>query len=95
VTKESLIHEPNTFFATHHSHHLRACRSGGGPAGGVPACANFEYSAPLAEIALLGDIAMLAGLKRRVEWDGAAMRCTNRPELNRFLKPAYRDGWTM
>lgn len=68
---------------------FRACR------GGVPACANFDYSAPLAEIALLGNIAMLAGLKRRVEWDGAAMRCTNQPELNRFLKPSCRDGWTM
>ncbi|MBI5684552.1 MAG: Gfo/Idh/MocA family oxidoreductase [Verrucomicrobia bacterium] len=74
---------------SHQSDFFRACR------GGVPACANFDYSAPLAEIALLGDIAMLAGLKRRVEWDGAAMRCTNRPELNRFLKPSCRDGWKM
>jgi predicted dehydrogenase len=74
---------------THPADFFRACR------GGAPACANFEYSAPLAEIALLGNIAMLAGLKRRVEWDGAAMRCTNRPELNRHLKPAVRDGWSM
>ena len=74
---------------SHQSDFFRACR------GGTPACANFEYSAPLAEIALLGNIAMLAGLKQRVEWDGAAMRCTNRPELNRFLKPVYRDGWTL
>ncbi|MFA6561891.1 MAG: Gfo/Idh/MocA family oxidoreductase [Verrucomicrobiia bacterium] len=74
---------------SHQSDFFRACH------GGASACANFEYSAPLAEIALLGNIAMLAGLKRRVEWDGAAMRCTNRPELNRFLKPAYRDGWRM
>ena len=50
-------------------------------------------AAPLAEIALLGNIAMLAGLKRRVEWDGAAMRCTNLPELDRHLQTTYRDGW--
>lgn len=74
---------------SHPSDFFRACR------GGAPACANFDYSAPLAEIALLGNLAMLAGLKRRVEWDGAAMRCTNRPELNRFVKPAYRDGWKL
>ena len=74
---------------THRSDFFRACR------GGVPASANFDYSAPLAEIALLGNIAILAGLKHRVEWDGAAMRCINRPELNRFLKPTYRDGWTL
>jgi len=73
---------------THQEDFFRACRRGG-----APACANFEYSAPLAEIALLGDIAMLAGLKRRVEWNGAAMRCTNLPELNRFLKTTYRKGW--
>jgi hypothetical protein len=74
---------------SHQSDFFRACR------GGVPACANFDYSAPLAEIALLGNIAMLAGLKRRVEWDGAAMRCTNRLELNRYLKPTVRDGWNI
>ena len=74
---------------THQSDFFRACR------GGAPACANFEYSAPLAEIALLGDIAMLAGAGRRVEWDAAAMRCANRPELDRHLKTTYRDGWTI
>ena len=72
---------------THQEDFFRACR------GGAPACSNFEYAAPLAEIALLGNLAMLAGLKRRVEWDGAAMRCTNLPELNRHLSPACRDGW--
>lgn len=74
---------------THQEDFFQACR------GGTPACANFEYSAPLAEIALLGNIAMLAGLKRRVEWDGAAMRCTNLPELDRHLKPACREGWSI
>jgi predicted dehydrogenase len=72
---------------THQEDFFRACR------GGAPACSNFDYAAPLAEIALLGNIAMLAGLKRRVEWDGAAMRCTNLPELDRHLQTTYRDGW--
>jgi predicted dehydrogenase len=74
---------------THQEDFFRACR------GGAPACANFEYSAPLAEIALLGNLAMLAGLKRRVEWDGAAMRCVNLPELDQHLKPARREGWSV
>lgn len=72
---------------THQSDFFRACR------GGAPACANFEYSEQLAEIVLLGDLAMLAGPGTRIEWDGPGMRCTNRPELNRFLQAAYRDGW--
>jgi hypothetical protein len=49
----------------------------------------------LAEIALLGNIAMIAGLKRRVEWDAAAMRCTNLPELNTHVKTTYREGWSL
>ncbi|MDA3925679.1 MAG: Gfo/Idh/MocA family oxidoreductase [Kiritimatiellae bacterium] len=72
---------------THQSDFFRACR------GGVPACANFDYSDPLVEIVLLGDLAMRAGPGKSIDWDGAAMRCTNQPDLNRFVKAAYRDGW--
>jgi predicted dehydrogenase len=72
---------------THQSDFFRACR------GGAPACANFGYSVPLAEIVLLGDLAMRAGAGKRVEWDGPEMRCTKLPELNRHLKATYRDGW--
>ena len=72
---------------THQSDFFRACR------GGAPACANFDYSAALAEIVLLGDLAMLAGAGKRIDWDGPAMRCTNLPELNRFVKQAAREGW--
>ncbi len=72
---------------THQSDFFRACR------GGAPACANFDYSEPLAEIVLLGDLAMRAGAGKRIEWDGPAMRCANLPELNRYLKATCRDGW--
>lgn len=74
---------------THQRDFFRACR------GGSPACANFDYSAPLNEIALLGCLAIRAGKGRRVEWDGAAMRCANVPELNRFLKCDARPGWSL
>jgi predicted dehydrogenase len=72
---------------THQDDFFRACR------GGAPACANFEYSEPLAEVILLGDLAMLAGTGKRIDWDGDGMRCTNHPELNRYLATTYRDGW--
>jgi predicted dehydrogenase len=74
---------------THQDDFFRACH------GGAPACSNFEYSAPLAEIALLGNIAMIAGRGRRVEWDAATMRCTNMPELNTYVKTTYREGWSL
>ncbi|MDA3925462.1 MAG: Gfo/Idh/MocA family oxidoreductase [Kiritimatiellae bacterium] len=74
---------------THQDDFFQACHNK------TQACANFDYSAPLAEIALLGDLAMLAGPKRRLQWDSDAMRCTNMPELNQYLNPASRDGWTI
>ncbi len=72
---------------THQADFFRACR------GGAPACANFDYSGPLVETVLLGVLAMRAGAGKRIDWDGPEMSCTNRPELNRFLKPDYREGW--
>ncbi|MDF2440724.1 MAG: hypothetical protein JWN98_1708 [Abditibacteriota bacterium] len=59
--------------------------------GGPPAVANFDYAAPFAEMVLLGDLAIKAGVGQKVEWDGN--KCTNRPELNRFLKRQARKGW--
>ncbi len=72
---------------THQEDFFRACR------GGAPACSNFDHAGPLAELVLLGNLAVRAGVGRRVEWDGAAMRCTNLPELNRYVKTEYREGW--
>jgi hypothetical protein len=72
---------------SHQGDFLRACR------GGEPACANFDYSARLVEMILLGCLAVKAGLKRKVEWDGPNMKCTNLPELNRCIQRTYRKGW--
>jgi predicted dehydrogenase len=72
---------------THQEDFFRACR------GGAPACSDFAHAGPLAEIVLLGNLASIAGEGRRLEWDGAAMRCTNLPELDRYVETEYRDGW--
>jgi predicted dehydrogenase len=54
---------------------------------------DFDYSAPLAEIALLGLAAIRA--RTRLEWDAATGRVTNLESANRFIGPgyAYRPGW--
>jgi len=44
---------------------------------------------------LLGNLAIRAGVGNRVEWDGPNMKCTNRPELNRFVARDYRKGWEL
>lgn len=52
---------------------------------------NFDYSSRLTEIACLGALAQFHG--GRIEWDSQAMRITNRPELNAFVKEPMPKGW--
>ena len=59
----------------------------GGPTPG----SNFDYAAPMTEVALLGVIAQRFG--GRIEWDSKNMKITNRPELNAFIKEPARKGW--
>jgi hypothetical protein len=72
---------------SHQKDFLRACR------GGEPACANFDYSVRLTEIVLLGDLATIAGVGRKLEWDGANMKCTNIPGLHQYVQGGNRKGW--
>lgn len=69
----------------HHADWVAACK------GGKPASGNFEYSARLTEIVLLGNVALRT--KKPLTWDGPAMKATNAPEADRFLKEQYRKGW--
>jgi predicted dehydrogenase len=69
----------------HHADWLAACK------GGKPASGNFEYSARLTEIVLLGNVAMRA--KQPLTWDGAKCKATNAPEADQFIKEPCRKGW--
>lgn len=63
-------------------------RNGGTPASNFP-----EAAGPLTSIALTGHLAQFAGTGSKVEWDVQAMRCTNLPEVNQFVRRSYRSGW--
>jgi predicted dehydrogenase len=81
---------PDPIFArgvNHYQDWIRACKGGPRP------LSNFDYAGPLTETILLGNIAARA--KRRLEWDGPAMRVKNMPEADRFLRRKYRDGWSL
>ena len=70
---------------------LRACTEGG-----APPISNFaDFAGPLLEAMYVGHLAMRAGIGKKVEWDGPAMKCTNLPDLNRFVGPPYRKGWSL
>jgi hypothetical protein len=78
----------------HHKEWLSACK------GGPPAGSNFEVSGPMAEVVLLGNIAVRMsqqlyenGLK--LYYDGPNMRVTNVPEANTYIRREYRKGWTL
>jgi predicted dehydrogenase len=72
----------------HHKEWIEACK------GGKPAESNFNYGGPLTELALLGIIAMrFKGQK--LEWDSSNMRFANNPQANRYLKPTFREGWSL
>ena len=55
------------------------------------AMANFQYSAPLTEIVLLGKLALRSG--KEIVWDAENMRVTNNEDANKYVKPYIRDGW--
>ena len=53
---------------------------------------NFNYSAELTEMALVGVLAQRFATK--IEYDTKKMMITNRPELNAFIKEPTRKGWS-
>ncbi len=67
---------------------IRACKGGPKPVG------NFEdFSGPLTEIVLAGNLAIKTG--KKIVWDVEGMRCTNVPEANNYVRRQYRKGWTL
>ena len=71
----------------HHAEWVHACKTG------TPTTCHFGYAGLLTEANHLGNVAYRAG--KRIEWDSAGMRVTNAPEAERFIKRAYREGWTL
>ena len=71
----------------HHRDWLDAIKNG------ARSCADFEYSARLTEVVLLGNIATRVG--KMIYWDGENMKATNAPEADQYLKPEYHNGWEL
>ena len=61
--------------------------------GGDPGCSNFSIAAPFTEWILLGTIALR--FPGKLEWDSAKMRITNNAEANKYIRPAFRKGWSL
>ena len=66
---------------------LDACK------GGPKASSNFDYAGPLAELVLLGNVALRTGEK--LSWDGPNLRATNCPAAEKYVRMTYRKGWSL
>ncbi len=67
---------------------LRACKEG------TPAGSNFDYSGPLTEMVLMGNLAVRFP-NQRLLWDGIKMEVTNNKDANSYVRRAYREGWSL
>ena len=70
----------------HEQDWIRACK------GGKPASSNFDYSGPLSETVLMGNLAVRFP-NRPLLWDGEKMEVTNDKEANAYVRREYREGW--
>jgi predicted dehydrogenase len=68
-----------------HQEWINACK------GGEPATCDFEYSGPLTEAVLLGNVAYRAG--EPLEWYAATLSTGGSQRANEFITPRYRAGW--
>ena len=80
--------------ADHYQEWAEACK------GGKPAGSNFDWAGPLAEIVLLGNVALRVELRKllvhtRLKWDPIALRISNLEEADKLVHPGYRQGWNL
>jgi predicted dehydrogenase len=71
----------------HHNEWIEAIKTGG------KTTCPFDYSGPLTETALLGNVAYRAG--KRLEWDAKKLRAANCREADQYIQHRYRKGWSL
>jgi len=72
----------------HEKDWIRACKDG------KPASSNFDYSGPMSEMVLMGNLAVRFP-QQRLLWDGEKMQVTNNQEADAFVRTPYREGWSL
>lgn len=89
TTPEELKRQGLTTDANHKAEWVRAIREDDPSI----AWSNFGYAGTLTEAMLLGNVAVRLG--QAIEFDADSGRVTNCTEAARFIRPEYRDGWTL
>ncbi|MDP2897997.1 MAG: Gfo/Idh/MocA family oxidoreductase [bacterium] len=71
----------------HYKEWILGCKTGS------PTLCNFDYSGKLIEHNLLGTVAFRVGQK--LEWDAKNLKAINCPEADGYIRPKYREGWSL
>jgi len=71
----------------HYAEWLKACRQG------TPTTCTFDYSGPLTETVLLGNVAYRVGSK--LNWQAEALQVADNTAANALISKAYRSGWEL
>ncbi len=79
---------PRVAGANHEQNWIDACK------GKTRAVSSFDYAGPFTETVLLGNLAVLYPGKK-LQWDGPNLKVTNFAEANDFVKPKFREGWSL
>ena len=59
----------------------------------TPPGANFEFSSLVTETIQLGNVALRTG--ERLTWDGANLKAANSAAAGPYIRPEYRQGWSL
>ncbi len=71
----------------HYQQWINACKGGPKPT------ANFDYSGPLSETILFGNVAARAG--KKLFWDGPSLKISNLADADKYIRREYRKGWSL
>jgi len=66
---------------------INACK------GGPPPTCPFDYSGPLAETVILGNVAYRFG--EPFEWDAGNLKAKGKPKADAHIRPPFREGWLL
>ena len=69
-----------------HREWIQACK------GGEPATCNFDYTGPMAETVLLGNVAYRAG-GEAFQWDAKTLTASGNSKVAQYIKEPVRKGW--
>ena len=86
-----------------------ACKAGFNSTEHLSLTSSFDYSGPLTETVLMGNIAIRSYMlrkeradgnpqyigRKKLEWDGNAMKIKNLEAANQFVRRDYRQGWEL